>query len=55
MPAVEIAVIALTSQVQVLPGAQDPHLGGVHDADEEPGISGGVVGKVPVHMGEVPD
>ena len=39
----------------VLPGAQDPHLGGVHDADEEPGISGGVVGKVPVHMGEVPD
>src|SRR5689334_9859688 len=40
---------------QVLPGAQDPHLGGVHDADEEPGISGGVVGKVPVHMGKVPD
>ena len=39
----------------LLPGAQDPHLGGVHDADEEPGISGGVVGKVPVHMGEVPD
>ena len=29
---------------QVLPGAQDPHLGGVHDADEEPGISGVVVG-----------
>ena len=27
----------------------------LHDADEEPGISGGVVGKVPVHMGEVPD
>ena len=40
---------------RMLPGAQDPHLGGVHDADEEPGISGGVVGKVPVHMGEVPD
>ena len=40
---------------QVLPGAQDPHLGGVHDADEEPGISGVVVGKVPVHVGEVPD
>jgi hypothetical protein len=39
----------------VLPGAQDPHLGGVHDADEEPGISGGVVGQVPVHVGEVPD
>jgi hypothetical protein len=41
--------------IPVLPGAQDPHLGGVHDADEEPGISGGVVGKVPVHVGEVPD
>jgi hypothetical protein len=39
----------------VLPGAQDPHLGGVHDAEEEPGISGGVVGKVPGHVGEVPD
>ena len=42
-------------QLQVLPGAQDPHLGGVHDADEKPGISGGVVGKVPVPVGEVPD
>ncbi|MGH3285512.1 MAG: putative transposase, partial [Streptosporangiaceae bacterium] len=40
---------------QLLPGAEDPHLGGVHDADEEPGISGGVVGKVPGHVGEVPD
>ena len=40
---------------RVLPGAQDLHLGGVDDADEEPGISGGVVGKVPVHMGKVPD
>ena len=39
----------------LLPGAQDPHLDGVHDADEEPGISGGVVGKVPVNMGKVPD
>src|SRR5207244_9564616 len=39
----------------LLPGAQDPHLGGVHGADEEPGISGGVVGKVPVHTGKVPD
>ena len=45
----------LTILHNLLPGAQDPHLGGVHDADEEPGISGGVVGKVPVHMGEVPD
>jgi len=51
-----LAVITGTEDRQhVLPGAQDPHLGGVHDADEEPGISGGVVGKVPVHMGEVPD
>ena len=51
-------LVALTSQARaemLLPGPQDPHLGGVHDADEEPGISGGVVGKVPVHMGEVPD
>lgn len=39
----------------VLPGAEDPHLGGVYDADEEPGISGGVMGKVPAHVGEVPD
>jgi len=51
-----LAVITGTEDRQhVLPGAQDPHLGGVHDADEEPGISGGVVGKVPVHVGEVPD
>jgi len=51
-----LAVITGTEDRQhVLPGAQDPHLGGVHDADEEPGISGGVVGKVPVHMGKVPD
>jgi len=39
----------------VLPGAQDPHLDGVQDADEEPGISGGVVGQVPSHVGEVPE
>lgn len=45
----------LLAVLDVLPGAEDPHLGGVHDADEEPGISGGVVGKVPVHVGEVPD
>ena len=37
------------------PALKIPDLAGVHDADEEPGISGGVVGKVPVHMGEVPD
>ena len=33
-----------TALNNLLPGAQDPHLGGVHDADEEPGISGVVVG-----------
>jgi len=33
---------------RVLPGAQDPHFGGVQDADEKPGIPGGVVGQVPV-------
>ena len=47
---------AVTAELaRLLPGAQDPHLGGVHDADEEPGISGGVVGKVPGYVGEVPD
>lgn len=49
------AYVALVVGILVLPGAEDPHLGGVHDADEEPGISGGVVGKVPVNVGEVPD
>ena len=46
---------AITALGPVLPDAQDPHLGGVHDTDEELRISGGVVGKVPVHVGEVPD
>ena len=40
---------------EVLPGAEKSDEGGVHDADEEPGISGGVVGRVPVPVGEVPD
>jgi hypothetical protein len=39
----------------VLRGAENPHLGGVHDADEKPGNSGGVVGKVPGSVGTVPD
>jgi hypothetical protein len=51
----EVSLSRAEPAPELLPGAQDPHLGGVHDADEEPGISGGVVGKVPVHVGEVPD
>jgi hypothetical protein len=39
----------------LLPGAENADVGGVHDADGEPGNSGGVVGEVPVHVGEVPD
>jgi hypothetical protein len=39
----------------VLPDAQDANVGGVHDADEELDISGGVVGMVPGYVGEVPD
>lgn len=46
---------ARVGAVQVLPRAENADVGGVHDADEEPGISGGVVGEVPVHVGEVPD
>src|SRR6266496_1545892 len=40
-------------RTQVLPGAENADVGGVHDADGEPGNSGGVVGEVPVHVGEV--
>jgi hypothetical protein len=40
---------------RLLPGAENADVGGVHDADEEPGISGSVVGQVPVYVGEVPD
>jgi hypothetical protein len=38
-----------------LPGAENADVSGVHDADEEPDNSGGVVGEVPVHVGKVPD
>ena len=39
---------------KVLPGAEDHHLGGVHDTDEEPGISDGLMVVVPGLVGEVP-
>jgi len=39
---------------QVLPGAEDSDVGGVHDADEEPGNSGGLMVVVPGLVGEVP-
>jgi hypothetical protein len=45
----------LGGPAQVLPDAEDADVGGVHDADEEPGNSGGVVGQVPGQVGEVPD
>jgi hypothetical protein len=38
----------------VLPDAENSDVGGVHDADGKPGISGGVVGDVPGYMGTVP-
>jgi hypothetical protein len=38
----------------MLPGAEDADVGGVHDADGEPGIPGGVVGEVPGYVGTVP-
>jgi hypothetical protein len=39
----------------VLPDTENADVGGVHDADEKPGNSGGVVGEVPGSVGEVPD
>jgi hypothetical protein len=39
----------------VLRDTDNADVGGVHDADEEPGNSGGVVGEVPRHVGTVPD
>jgi hypothetical protein len=38
----------------VLPCAENPHVGGVHDAHEKPGNPGGVVGEVPRFVGTVP-
>jgi hypothetical protein len=38
----------------LLPGAEDSDVGGVHDADEEPGNSGGLMVAVPGLVGEVP-
>jgi hypothetical protein len=38
----------------LLPGAEDSDVGGVHDADEEPGNSGGWMVVVPGLVGEVP-
>jgi hypothetical protein len=40
--------------IHVLPGAEDSDVGGVHDADEEPGNSGGLMVVVPGLVGEVP-
>ena len=39
---------------QMLPGAEDSDVGGVHGADEEPGNSGGLMVVVPGLVGEVP-
>jgi hypothetical protein len=39
----------------LLPDTENADVGGVHDADEKPGNSGGVVGEVPGSVGEVPD
>jgi integrase/recombinase XerD len=38
----------------LLPGAEDSDVGGVHDADEEPGNPGGLIVVVPGLVGEVP-
>jgi hypothetical protein len=38
----------------LLPAAEDSDVGGVHDADEEPGNSRGLMVVVPVLVGEVP-
>jgi hypothetical protein len=34
----------------MLPDTENSDVGGVHDADEEPGNSGGVVGEVPGYV-----
>jgi hypothetical protein len=38
----------------LFPRAEDADVGGVHDADREPGNSGGVVGEAPGSVGTVP-
>jgi hypothetical protein len=43
-----------TLRDRVLPGAEDSDVGGVHDADEEPGNSGGLMVVAPGLVGEVP-
>ena len=40
--------------IPLLPDTENADVGGVHDADEKPGNSGGVVGEVPGSVGEVP-
>jgi hypothetical protein len=42
------------SDGRVLPGAENPHVGGVHGTHEKPGNSGSVVGEVPRFVGTVP-
>jgi hypothetical protein len=37
-----------------LPDTENADVNGVHDADGEPGNSGGVVGEVPGYVGMVP-
>jgi hypothetical protein len=48
-------VVTLSAALLVLPDTENSDVGGVHDADGEPGISGGVVGEVPGYVGTVPD
>ncbi len=50
-----LAAVAICGGVRVLPDTENADVGGVHDADEKPGNSGGVVGAVPGSVGEVPD
>ncbi len=50
-----LAAIDTEPAARVLPDTENADVGGVHDADGEPGNSGGVVGEVPGCMGTVPD
>jgi len=38
----------------MLRGTEDADEGGVHDADQDSGKSGGVMGKLPGYVGKVP-